>query len=84
MRFTSSCREPIEFLLADTNGSRSVSSRSYVFIGGDNWLDRLLTYRWVDGDTYSADASDPELDDKVEALLRIGKPVGTMPRYVTF
>ena len=84
MRVTSSCREPIEFLLADANGSRAVSSRSYVFIGGEDWHERLMTYRWCEGDTYSADASDPNLDDKVEALLKIGKPVGTMPRYVTF
>lgn len=84
MRFTSGRDTPIEFLLADPNGNRAVSSRNYVFIGGDDWRDRLRGYRWTDGDTYSADASDPELDAKVEALLAIGKPTGTMPRYVTF
>lgn len=83
MRFTSG-RSPIEFLLSDPNGSRSVSSRSYVFIGGPDWRSQLFQYRWTDGDTYSADASDPELDDKVEALLGIGKPSNIGPRYVTF
>lgn len=83
MRFTSG-RNPIEFLLSNPNGNRAVSSRNYVFIGGENWRDLLHRYRWSDGDTYTADASDPELDDKVEALHHIGKPSNVGPRYVTF
>lgn len=83
MRFTSG-RNPIEFLLSKPSGNRAVSSRNYVFIGGEDWRDRLFGYRWSEGDTYSADASDPELDDKVQALLQIGKPTNVGPRYVTF
>lgn len=84
MRFTSGRDTPIEFLLADPNGNRAVSSRAYVFIGGADWRERLRAYRWSPGDTYSADASDPELDAKVQALHSIGKPTNVGPRYVTF